>query len=386
MLVSGGHISDQHGLPDANIFSPTTQTWTKVAPMAFGRWYPTVTMLDNGQLVSYAGTDQNNLNVPTPELWNGSAWVKLTGINKLLPYYPRSFLAPDGRIFYAGEAQPSAWMDPYATAANGGQGTWTDGPTRQGPCRDYGSAVMYAPGKIMYAGGCSPPVATAEMIDLNVGSPSWSPTASMHYARRNFNTTILPDGTVFANGGNNDAGSGTTDASAVKPAELWNPANGGSWTLMASEAALRSYHSTALLLPDGTIISTGAGDGALVPNQLTAQIFHPTYLYNQDGTAATRPTISSVSTTQLGYGQQFTITSPEASYVTSVVLIRLSSVTPAFNESQMIYPVSFTKTSETTLTGTAPANGRKAPPGPFLLFVLNGNKVPSMAKFVSVGP
>jgi hypothetical protein len=382
VLVSGGHITDDHGLPDANIFSSTTQSWTKVASMAFGRWYPTVTMLENGQLVSYAGRDQNNVNVPTPELWNGSAWVQLDGINKPLPYYPRSFLAPDGRVFYAGEAQPSGWLDPYA---NAGHGQWTSGPTRQGPCRDYGSAVMYAPGKILYVGGCSPPVSTAEIIDLNAGLPAWTPTGSLHFARRNLNTTILPNGTVLANGGNSDAGAGTSEASAVKVAELWNPAT-GAWTLMASEAALRSYHSTALLLPDGRVISTGAGDGALVPNQKTAQIFYPTYLFNQDGTAATRPTIGSVSTTQVRYGQNFTITSPEASYISKVTLIRLSSVTHAFNASQVTYPVSFSKTTETTLTATAPPNARRAPPGPYLLFILNGNGVPSSARIVSVGP
>jgi hypothetical protein len=382
VLVSGGHITDDHGLPDANIFSASSQSWTKVAPMAFGRWYPTVTMLENGQLVSYAGRDQNYVNVPTPELWNGSAWIKLTGINMALPYYPRSFLAPDGRIFYAGEAQPSGWLDPYA---NAGLGQWTAGPVRQGPCRDYGSAAMYAPGKILYAGGCSPPVNTAEIIDLNQVGATWSATGSLNFARRNFNTTILPDGTVLANGGNSDAGSGTLEATAVKAAELWKPSS-GTWTIMASEAALRSYHSTALLLPDGRVISTGAGDGALVPNQLTGQIFYPTYLFNQNGTLASRPTIASVSITQLGYGQSFTITSPQASYVTKVTLIRLSSVTHAFNESQQIYPVTFTKTTETTLTATTPPNGRKAPPGPYLLYILNGNGVPSVGRIVSVGP
>ena len=119
LLVNGGHTADEHGVPNTSIFDPGTQSWTQVAPMAFGRWYPTTTTLEDGRQVTYAGSDQNAIDVPTPELWNGSTWTKLTGVDKVRPYYPRSFLAPDGRIFYAGERVQSGWLDPSASTPSG---------------------------------------------------------------------------------------------------------------------------------------------------------------------------------------------------------------------------------------------------------------------------
>src|SRR3989454_12273805 len=93
------------------------------------------------------------------------------------------FVAPDGRVFYAGEEQQSRYLDVTGT------GSWTDGPLRRFGGRNYGSAVMYEPGKILYAGGGDPPTNTAEIIDLNSASPTWTYTSSMAHARRQMNAT-----------------------------------------------------------------------------------------------------------------------------------------------------------------------------------------------------
>ena len=103
LMVSGGHKPDDHGLDVTNIFDPGTETWASGLPkMANGRWYPTVTELPNGDLVTVAGRDTSGTNgtvVTIPEIWEGSGWRQLTGASKILPYYPRDFVAPDGRIF-----------------------------------------------------------------------------------------------------------------------------------------------------------------------------------------------------------------------------------------------------------------------------------------------
>ena len=379
LLVSGGHISNDHGLPDVNLFASASEQWTQLPSMHFGRWYPTSVVLANGQAVTIAGADSDGSWVGIPELYSSGTYSQLTGANKTLNYYPRAFLAPSGKVFYAGEDQPSRTLDPTGT------GRWTFGPyLKRGP-RDYGSAVMYAPGKILYAGGGDPPTNTAEVIDLNVASPSWRLVGSMSVARRHLNVTLLPTGKVLATGGTS-AGGFNTESGAVHSAELWDPVS-ETWSTMASETAIRAYHSTAVLLPDARVLSTGNGDAASSTQQYSAQIFSPPYLFSSDGSLAPRPTINSVNgvaSAVLHYGQPFTVETPDAATVTKGTLIRLEAVTHAFNQSQGAYSIAFTSGGTGSLRATAPASGNVVPPGPYMLFLLSATGVPSTASIVLV--
>src|SRR5439155_1049067 len=103
LLVSGGHISNDHGLPDVNLFNPSTEQWTQLAPMHYGRWYPTSVVLSDGKVVTFAGAGQDGSWVGIPERWDGASYTELPNANKIFHYYPRAFLAPNGKIFYAGE-------------------------------------------------------------------------------------------------------------------------------------------------------------------------------------------------------------------------------------------------------------------------------------------
>jgi hypothetical protein len=200
------------------------------------------------------------------------------------------------------------------------------------------------------------------------------------------NATLLADGQVLVTGGT--SGPGFNDVTRpVYEAELWNPTT-ESWTTMARESVVRTYHSTALLLPDARVLSSGSGEGGgvtLANSQLSAQIFSPPYLFNADGTLAHRPAITSAPS-RLTYGQPFAVQTPDAASVSRGTLIRLSSVTHAFNQSQLIYPLSFSASGSTTLTAVAPQSANLAPPGPYMLFLVNAKGVPSKARMVSVGP
>jgi hypothetical protein len=226
-------------------------------------------------------------------------------------------------------------MPPYLDVT--GTGGWTTVGNRNVADRRLGSAVMYAPGKILYAGGGDPPTSSAEVIDLNQGSPAWRSVPGTQFARRQMNATLLADGQVLVTGGTSGAGFNDV-TSPVYNAELWNPAT-ESWSIMAREAVPRTYHSTALLLPDARVLSSGSGEGGGVTfenSQLSAQVFSPPYLYNADSTLAHRPAITSAPV-KLSYGQSFTVETPDASSVTRGTLIRLSSVTHAFNQRQLIF-------------------------------------------------
>lgn len=374
LLVTGGHLSDGHGLPDANIFDAATRTWTAVAPMSRGRWYPTSTTLPDGEVLTLAGGDEEGIDVEIPEVWTGSGWRRLAGASRKLPYYPRMFLAPNGRVFYAGELPRTLYLDPS------GAGAWSPVATSKYGQRDYGSAVMYRPGKVLIVGGSNPPSAaptnTAEVIDLAQALPQWRYTGSMTHPRRHLNATLLPDGRVLATGGTSAPGF-SDPAGAVHAAEVWDPPT-GDWTTWASNRVTRVYHSTALLLPDGRILHSGSGDGAGLPRELSAETFSPPYLFR-----GPRPAITSAPDA-VGYGQRFVVATPDAGRVVRATLLRLSSVTHGFDQNQRFLELSLVRVAG-GLGLTAPRNGNLAPPGHYLLFILSSAGVPSLARIIQLG-
>jgi len=396
LLVSGGHLMDDRGTATTTFFSPDGSL--QMGPnMAHARWYPTVTVLEDGRALTMGGRDEANKVVTTPEIWESGGWVALTGAGTLnIPYYPRNFVDPkNGLIFYAGERVQSRWFNVDGTGAGGGRGAWINGPTHIWPYnRDYGSAVMYDAGKILVVGGGghggwgqSPdqkvniPTATAEVIDLNQASPSWQNTGSMAFPRRHMNATILPDGQVLATSGTRGGGFvNIIESNAIKAAELWNP-NTGQWTTLSANSLMRVYHSVSLLLPDGTVLNGSSGDamadGAPVPPQRNHEIFSPPYLFK-----GARPAITSAPT-EVSYAQTFSVATPNAAQVTAVRWIRLGSVTHAFDASARANTLTF-EISGGNVEVTVPSGPRLAPPGHYLLFILNRNGVPSEGKVVHV--
>ncbi len=366
VFIAGGHISNNHGLPNITYFSATGNAWSSGAPMARGRWYPTTTVMGNGDVVITAGRDQAGKVVTTPEVWSNGSIRQLTGAQKSLPYYPRAFLTPDGSVFVTGSAAQTHFL------STAGSGSWKKGPTHLGGARNYGSAVMYDDGKILVAGGAYT-TNTAEVIDLNGSGPTWQWTGSMAFARRHFNLTVLPTGEVLATGG--VAGTVFDDVSkGVHAAELWSPTT-GQWTTLASNAITRGYHGTSLLLPDGRVLNAGSGDGAGAPSQRNAELFSPPYL-----SRGAQPSITSMPA-DVAYGNQFRIETPEAAAITHVSFIRLGAPTHAFDENQRFQRLSFTADAS-GLTVTAPSSSNRAPPGHYMVFILNETDVPSVAQII----
>jgi hypothetical protein len=244
---------------------------------------------------------------------------------------------------------------------------------------------MYDTGKILVVGGGNTPTKTAEAIDL-LGSNAWGRIADMNVARRQTNATLLADGTILVTGGTNATGFNTapTNSSPLAP-ELWDPDNPGAWKLLASMSHHRLYHSTALLLTDGRVLSVGSGQPAAtgLTDDFTAEIFSPPYLFNADGTTALRPVINTAPK-NVTYGQVFTVTTPSAASISRITWIRLSAVTHAFNQNQRMNRLAFSQATGSTLSVTAPANANLAPPGHYMLFIVNSSGVPSLARVVRI--
>ena len=371
LLVTGGNLSINYGLTSSTAFDSSLGTWASQPDMSFPRWYPTNTALSTGDMLVTSGEiDPTTGNASTPEIYqlSTSTWRSLSTAQLQLPLYPMMFQAPNGKVVNVGPGTTTRYLDTTGT------GAWTAVGMRVGGARDYGSAVMYAPGKILVVGGGNPPVATAEIIDLGAPTPAWKFTGSMAYARRQLNATLLPDGRVLVTGGS--SGAGFNNASTpVLPAEVWDPAT-GLWTQWASLSGYRGYHSTAVLLPDGRVFSGGGSTTAQEGGGISsAEIFSPPYLFQ-----GARPTITSAPMGII-YGQKFTVTTPDAASIAQVTLVRLGSATHGFNQNQLINFPAFTQVTG-GISVTAPSGGNLAPPGHYMLFLVNGNKVPSVASIV----
>ena len=283
LFLAGGNKNQQlNGIVQTHLFESATNTWSLGPNMATGRWYPTVTPLRNGEMLITSGY------VSTPEVRMLTGGLRTLSTASLsLPLYPWMDVAPDGRAFYSGPDQTMRALD------TSGTGTWQSLGQRDTINRDYGGHALFDVGKILVAGG-GPSSKDTRVIDLNGPTPAVSTTAPMAYGRRQHNLTVLADGSVLATGGNS-SGAGLVDLNAgVYPAEQWSP-DTGQWRTLAPMQITRQYHSSALLLADGRVLSSGGGScgtcdqvGYLAKN---AEIFSPPYLFQADGTLAPRPAI-----------------------------------------------------------------------------------------------
>ncbi len=382
--ASGGQeaLIEGIGIPVIQIFDPATTSWSLGPSMSGKRWYPTATTLPDGEILNVAGSFDENFTanrIPDVSNSHGTGMRSLTAVAGVpVDYnYPRAFVAPNGKVFIAGMEPITRYLDTSGTGAYTRVANTFDG------FRGFGTAVMYDIGKILIAGGAyddaSVPLKTAEVINLNVASPSWRKVAPMARARTYLNATIMADGKILISGGNSAAGEQDATDPAL-PAEIWDAAT-EQFTTVASMPHFRTYHSTAGLLPDGRVLSAGstAPKKPSLPDQLNADFYSPPYLFK-----GARPTIISAPAL-VHYRQQFDVVTPDSASISNVNWIRLSAVTHHFNFNQRINRLSFTKGAG-ALTVTAPPDPNVCPPGHYMTFILNSSGAASVAKVVQILP
>ncbi|MBJ7348172.1 MAG: DUF1929 domain-containing protein [Thermoleophilaceae bacterium] len=400
IFVAGGNLDDLNtGIKNTYVFHWQTYTWERGPDMSGARWYPSVAALSNGEELMVSGG-------PTfAEARETSGAIRqLSGIvTNSSRLYP--FLAPsvDGRVLYAGTEQQMSLLNTEGTGGKEPFGIRDTTP------RTYGSFSTLGGGKIIVNGGGSGDqrgaTNTGSAINLTrgggesatpaQGTPTAAPIANMAYPRRQHYLTALPDGSVLATGGMGLTPDPYVEGSElvnlnnpVKAAELFDPAT-DSWKTLASANRIREYHSMASLLPDGRVITGGGGTcGVCITlgyEEKNFEIFTPPYLYKHDGsgTLATRPTISSAPATA-DYDTQFSVSSPSAGSITKVSLMRLGAATHSVDQGQRMVPLNFSANAG-TLTVTAPPNAYEAPPGYYMLFIVDDQGVPSVSTMLKLG-
>jgi hypothetical protein len=211
---------------------------------------------------------------------------------------------------------------------------------------------------------------------MTAASPAWREVSPMNY-RRSFHTlTVLPDGKVLATGGQTTT-DGIDETTGVLPAEMWDP-DTDTWTVMASSHRPRLYHSSAVLLPDGRVLLAGGGAYGVAKNERSGEVYSPPYL-----SKGPRPTVTDAPS-QVHYNQSFRVDTPDAAKIKSVSFVRMGSVTHNLDMDQRYttLPV-HTNTDSVTIDG--PTSTNVAPPGFYLVFLLDDKGVPSMGQIVQLG-
>ena len=390
LLVTGGDTA-----PRSSVYNPGTATWTDGGNMNVPRGYQGQVTINDGRAFVLGGSWSG------PSLGkNGETWW-----NNLWSYLPNALasvtLGPDpggpatadrhawlfgignGKVFHAG---PSAAMNLYdLNVANGS--TTSAGNRSDDQFSMNGTATMYDIGKILKVGGAAvygdggtPATAGCYLIDVNSGV-NVSKTGSLNFARAMHNAVVLPNGEVMVMGGMSIP-LGFSDVNSVFTTEIWNPTT-ASWRTTAPISVPRNYHSTALLLPDGRVFSGGGGlcGQGCTANHSDVQLYSPAYLFNPDGTAATRPVITQAPTVAY-HGSTINVSTTGG---TQFVLMRFAAVTHSVNNDQRRIPLAATLLSPGYYQLSIP-NDAIATPGNYMLFTLNSSGVPSVAKTINVGP
>ena len=357
------------GNNNSNVFNGSANSLSRGNNMNRARWYSTSTTLINGETYIQGGSGGTD----RPEIRAADGSFRLlSGANtSTLDFmYPRNFVAPDGRVF----GYDSAGRMYYVNTS--GTGSFTQvGQFASTYTGSDASAAMFAPGRILQFGGNSN---GAIVIDINGATPTVTPTQSMSSQRRLVNATLLADGKVLATGGS-QVWNELTGVNNI--AEIWNPAS-GTWTQGHQGARARLYHSNALLLPDATVLVSGGGaPGPL--NNLNAEIYHPPYLFTASGTRAPRPAMAGVPDF-IDIGKTFRVDLAAGSTISHVTLIKTGSATHSWNMEQRFLDLTF-QSNGTQLAVQAPTRAALAPPGYYLLFVIDNAGVPSLGKIVRMG-
>jgi FtsP/CotA-like multicopper oxidase with cupredoxin domain len=387
IVAAGGFRSDKNNPAlttdterRAFTFDPTTSSWAQAADLHADRFYPTSITLADGRIMTLYGQDtttgatENSLELFTPG--GVGAWSQAKPLPFNYFYYPWTFLLPDGELFVAGPQKPARRFD------------WTANPVVDNPAGQYnqtapqrgqnmdGTAVLlplkpplYAP-RVLIAGGDSAATQqNAEWIDLSTPTPTWQALPNLNVPRDKVNSVLLPDGRVLIAGGIITLPDGG-------PAEIFDPEDPRSgFELGPNMRHIRGYHSSAILLADGSVLmggdANGGADGGNTPNER----YLPSYFFKA------RPTVTNVPA-NLASGAPFPVQTPNPGAIAEVVLMRPGAVTHGFNQAQRYVGCAIVGRTATEVHATAPANGNIAPPGYYLLFLVDFDRVPSTGTWV----
>ncbi len=395
LLAAGGtqQYDPFYGLTQSVTFDPaagpadpasptgTAGAWVVTPAMAGGRWYPTLVALADGRVLAVAGLDGHNVLNLVPEIYTpGGGWTALAA-SPHWPMYAHLFLLADGRMFYSGGqygdnngVKPAVW-DLASNAA-----TEVGGLPDAG-MRNQSASVLLPPAqdqRVMIIGGGpydmhnqAGATGSTAIADLSAPAATYTPAAPLNMPRMHLCATLLPDRSVLVNGG---AMMEESAADAALDAEIYHPGP-GTWDMAATSRVPRLYHSVALLMADGKVVTAGSNPQRKT-EELRIEVFWPPYLF-----VGARPSCTPAQA-EVHYGAGLTADVPEAAHLSSACLIRPGATTHSADAEQRLVDLPYQVVAPRTVRLQLPGNAAIAPPGWYLLFVVDTAGVPSEGSWI----
>jgi len=388
---------DYQGIADTFEFNPWTERYERVDDMHEKRWYPTLTGLPDGRVLAVSGLDgggqvvdgtQNEIYDPRTR-----TWTVRRDLDRYFPTYPSLFqTGVPGRLFYTGSnagygpddqgRRPGFWdlTDNTFTEVAGlrdADQLETSMSAWVGPVQDQRVMVVGGGG----IGESALSSSRIDVIDLDSADPAFRPGPDLPEGTRYPNLVQLPDDTtLITNGARDYRGRGATDNHIAR---IYHP-DTNTVSVAADPRVGRNYHAAALLLPDGRVLTVGS-DPLFRDKKNTIsgefekrlELFTPPYLFR-----GPRPVLAG-GPIQVRHGQRTVVTTPDAERIASVRLIRPGAATHMLNVDQRSVAVDFTA-SPGRLDLRVPAEAALLPPGPYLIFAVDHDGVPSVARGVLV--
>jgi hypothetical protein len=441
LFVAGGNLGNPaslggtkplyQGLNTTFTFNPWTLTWTRQPDMEHGRWYPSQVELPDGRIAILAGGDENGneddnlqLEVFTPSATPGGVGriTHYPAGDRLTAFYPHLFTMPGGNVLLGGPTKPDSGLLDVSKLGDPVNGSaWTDfkplvvdrvgGNAILWPQNAPGDTRMTLLGGYYFTGDGGDATKDTETFDLASSDEGWQLNAdgipAMHVARSYGNVVQLPDSTLVAVGGGagdrakygtnyvGTPGDESTYDQDLKRVELLKPGVDKAWTLGPMQQKFRAYHSTAILLPDGRVLSAGddywylndeerpqgPADGS-GESMDVGEIYSPPYLF-QGNQLAPRPVIDDApAAVPYGAGFGVAVSNRPAG---RAVLVAPGATTHGADMNQRVVNLQTIDSPGRGLDVRAPSGPDVAPPGYYMLFVLDQTGTPSVARWVRLG-
>jgi galactose oxidase-like protein len=406
LLSAGGNLAYNNGnnlgQRDVAIFDPATEQWHLTAGMQHGRWYPQLLTLPDGRILTVSGKNDTSGDLnPGFEVFDPlhAAWAQLQPPHDPnfngLPFYAHLFVMADGRVFFSGgrmdDDRPQAAG--ILNLAQHPVGFQAVPAIEDATLRNQSASVLLPPAqdqRVMIIGGgpvddVTSATGLTEIVHLTDPHPAYALAMPLSLPRMHLNAVLLPDRTVFVSGG-----AISHEEANIRPvprlqSELYDPTT-DSWRPGAVASVIRMYHSVALLLPDGRVVTTSGNPppyghvAAWQPPQaneeMRIELYSPPYLF-----AGPRPVIQHAAA-EWHYGAGVQIQTPDAASIRWAELVRAGVTTHAFDNAQRLVDLPITARAAGQLSVQAPATSALAPPGWYMLFLVNQQQVPSVATWV----
>jgi hypothetical protein len=380
-------------------FDPVQEKYVRTGDLRDHRWYPTLIGLTDGDVLAVSGLDEFGRILPgRNERYQADKkrWVAAPELKRYFPTYPGLHLMADGKVFYSG--------------SNAGYGSDTEGRTpgvwdvkknkfravpglRDPRQTETSSSLLLAPAqdqKVMILGGggigeSEESTRRTDIIDLDEKKPAYRPGPDLPEPARYLSTVLLPDDTVLTTGGSSGYRGGTyrgAQRSDLFNAQIYQPAT-NAFVTAAESTVGRNYHSEAILLPDGRVITLG-GDPLYDKSGKNAgtfeqriEVFSPPYLFRGE-----RPKITG-GPEEVARGGSARFGTPDAGRITTARLVKPSSVTHVTDTDQRSVALTLKRTAG-AVDVTVPQKAGLVPSGWYMLFLVDDKGVPSVARWVRV--